>query len=250
MTAHEFSKLLAAAALAGGVAAMSTEAKADVQITASVGSDTASWSGDSITGPVSILPGIDTLTKLVVDPDPGFTIGDTFTDTRPYSPTAYADTGTYPNVAIQFLSSYTLPTPLVDGQTYAVTASIALTETANPGSINAQNAILTNDPAFGANIMFNDVGVCAAGIDLGGSGLGTTSNSTSLPFNGASTFVATPGCDSTLIADVVYLGNGGGTTYSLTESLSINAIPEPVSAALLGTGALLMFGASRRRMVG
>jgi hypothetical protein len=230
---------LLGAALAVAVAAVPSLAMAGVTFSAGNSAGSGSWSGSSVAGPTTILSdsaGTSTITTLTVDPDPGFTTGDFFLDSSPYNASAANDLFTL--IAVDNI------TPLVDGQAYAVTATLAITETANPG---LGQVVIMADAAGNINLMLNNIGGCAAGVDLGGAGLGAAAGSTSANFSATSTFIASPGCDSSLVADFSFQGNGGGNTYSLTESLNIDPIPEPMSAALLGVGAVAMLRGSRRR---
>jgi hypothetical protein len=231
------------AALAIAVAAAPSLARADVTFTASNSAGSNVWSGSSVASPTTILAdsaGSSIITNLNVNPDPGFTVANSFVDNGVYNPTVASD-------VFNFLS-VDPSTPLVDGQAYTVTATLGITETANPGL--GQGAIMGDAPG-NVNLMLNNVGGCAAGVDVGGTGLGSTAGSTTQGFSATSTFIASAGCDSSLIADFTFAGNGGGNTYSLSESLTIEPVPvpEPMGAALLGVGVLALVLGSRRQNI-
>jgi hypothetical protein len=231
---------------------------AGLTLESTVGGQTGSWTGNDLSQPSTIISngsGSATITQAVFNEDPGFATADTFTDTGTYNATTASD-------PFSFVAFMPLTPALVDGAAYAVEASLAITATPVPG----QDVILAAVPGLN-NLMLNSVAgtdfltnpnpsVCSAGVDLGGSGLLPASSSTSQNYPSPSgtyataTFVAQAGCDAYLVADFVFLGNGGGNVYSLTESFAISPIPEPLSAPLLATATLCVFAASRSRKSG
>jgi len=127
------------------------------------------------------------------------------------------------------------------GTIFTVHSTLGVTLTATPGHVNT---ITPNvDPI---SIMLNNVGSCAAGVDIGTTFSAPASTSVTQSFSATNSFTPIPGCSGTLDTLISFIGSGNSAAYGLTGLFEIS-VPEPASFAVLGAGVLALTGMRRRR---
>ena len=144
-----------------------------------------------------------------------------------------------------FVFAFSIPLSplLIDGKTYAVTSTLGVTLTAPAGITD------TLTPTFG-NTMLNNVGGCAAGVDIGDTlSIVEPNPAISLVrnYSASNTFVASAGCDDSLTAFIAFQGSGAQSAYGITGNFAIAQVPEPGGLAVFATGLMAAIGAARRR---
>lgn len=141
-----------------------------------------------------------------------------------------------------FTFAFTIPlSPSLSGPIFVLsTLGVTLTGSGTTAA--------TITPVF-SNLMLNNIGSCAAGVDIGTGFSTPASSSLTESFTAASTFTPSAGCDSSLTAYVSFSGSGGNTGYGLTGLFQVE-IPEPMTMSLLGAPAVALACIRRRRGIG
>jgi hypothetical protein len=165
-------------------------------------------------------------------------------DTDPFI--AFAISATDLGSPSEFAFLFTIPiVPLTGPATVHAELGITITNGSPSPGVSIDPGTIA--PAF---IMSNNVGACAAGVDVGSSFSTPTTDTQSFVADGI--FPPSAGCDSSISVLVNFTGTGDGDNYGLTGRFEVTQlqVPEPTTLALLGMGllAIAAMGTRRRTM--